>query len=658
MHQCGKKCILVAEAGKAIIEMIWKDKNLMNDERYLELLAEKYPTEQAVCREIINLTAILSLPKGTEHFMSDLHGEYEAFCHILNNCSGVIREKVDLLFGETLSDFDREEICTLIYYPVEKLELVRKAGKNNEEWYRVTLGELIDIARLLSSKYTRSKVRKAMPKEYAYILDELIHVQKDEDDNQVVYHRNILDTLLELDNADEFIEVLAGLIKRLAVDHLHIVGDIFDRGACADRIMDLLMEYHSLDIEWGNHDILWMGAAAGSQACIATVVRNNLKYNNTKILENSYGISLRNLALFAEKIYPDEEPMKAALKAISVMLFKLEGQVILRNPDYNMTDKLLLHKVNVERQTVEIDGTEYAIKEESFPTVNFDSDNMEDVYLLSEEEEQVMEGLRMAFVNSIRLRQHIDFLYQKGSMYRIFNGNLLYHGCVPLDESGNLEGVAFGKKRYHGRDYLDYAERIARRAWSKDARQKDRDFMWYLWCGRKSPLSGRNIKTFERTYVLDENTWFEQSNPYYKFYHEEKICNMILHEFGLYSERSHIINGHTPVRTSKGEHPVRANGKLLVIDGGFCKSYHKTTGIAGYTLIFNSHGIRIKSHQPFQSVYAALTENKDIESKSELVETEKERLMVRDTDDGKKIKEDIEGLKMLLRAYRSGDFDV
>ena len=630
----------------------------MNDERYLELLAEKYPTEQAVSREIINLTAILSLPKGTEHFMSDLHGEYEAFCHILNNCSGVIREKVDLLFGETLSDFDREEICTLIYYPVEKLELVRKEGKNNEEWYRAILGELIDIARLLSSKYTRSKVRKAMPKEYAYILDELIHVQKDEDDNQVVYHRNILDTLLELDNADEFIEVLAGLIKRLAVDHLHIVGDIFDRGACADRIMDLLMQYHSLDIEWGNHDILWMGAAAGSKACIATVVRNNLKYNNTKILENSYGISLRNLALFAEKIYPNEEPMKAALKAISVMLFKLEGQVILRNPDYNMTDKLLLHKVNVEKQTVEIDGTEYAIKEEAFPTVNFDSGDMEDIYQLSEEEEQVMEGLRMAFVNSIRLRQHIDFLYQKGSMYRIFNGNLLYHGCVPLDESGNLEGVAFGKKRYHGREYLDYAERIARRAWSKDARQKDRDFMWYLWCGRKSPLSGRNIKTFERTYVLDENTWFEQSNPYYKFYHEEKICNMILHEFGLYSERSHIINGHTPVRTSKGEHPVRAEGKLRVIDGGFCKSYHKTTGIAGYTLIFNSHGIRIKSHQPFQSVYAALTENKDIESKSELVETEKERLMVRDTDSGKKIKEDIDGLKMLLQAYRNGDFLV
>ncbi len=629
----------------------------MKDEKYLELLAEKYPTEQAVCREIINLKAILGLPKGTEHFMSDLHGEYEAFCHILNNCSGVIREKVDLLFEETLSDIDREEICTLIYYPVEKLEMMKKESRNNEEWYRVILGELIEIARLLSSKYTRSKVRKAMPDEYAYILDELIHVQKDEDDNQVAYHQNIIDTLLELDSADAFIEVLAALIKRLAVDHLHIVGDIFDRGPCADRIMDLLMNYHSLDIEWGNHDILWMGAAAGSEACIATVIRNNLKYHNIRILENSYGISLRDLTLFAEKLYPDTEPMEAALKAISVLLFKLEGQVILRNPDYQMTDKLLLHQVNVQNHTVCIAGTDYEICEETFPTVSFDPSNPEVSYKLTAEEKQVMEGLRMAFVGSVRLRQHMDFLYQKGSMYRIFNGNLLFHGCVPLDERGNLEGVVFHQKRYRGRDYLDYAERIARRAWSKDATQKELDFMWYLWCGRKSPLSGRNIKTFERTYVKDESTWHEASNPYYQYYEQEKICNMILHEFNLYSDRSHIINGHTPVRTSRGEHPVRANGRLMVIDGGFCKSYHKTTGIAGYTLIFNSHGIRIKSHQPFQSVYAALTENKDIESRSELVETERERLMVRNTDTGKKILEDIKGLKMLLQAYREGTME-
>lgn len=629
----------------------------MKDEKYLELLAEKYPTEQAVCREIINLKAILGLPKGTEHFMSDLHGEYEAFCHILNNCSGVIREKVDLLFEETLSDIDREEICTLIYYPVEKLEMMKKESRNNEEWYRVILGELIEIARLLSSKYTRSKVRKAMPDEYAYILDELIHVQKDEDDNQVAYHQNIIDTLLELDSADAFIEVLAALIKRLAVDHLHIVGDIFDRGPCADRIMDLLMNYHSLDIEWGNHDILWMGAAAGSEACIATVIRNNLKYHNIRILENSYGISLRDLTLFAEKLYPDTEPMEAALKTISVLLFKLEGQVILRNPDYQMSDKLLLHQVNVQNHTVCIAGTDYEICEETFPTVSFDPSSPEVSYGLTAEEKQVMEGLRMAFVGSVRLRQHMDFLYQKGSMYRIFNGNLLFHGCVPLDESGNLEGVVFHQKRYRGRDYLDYAERIARRAWSKDATQKELDFMWYLWCGRKSPLSGRNIKTFERTYVKDESTWHEASNPYYQYYEQEKICNMILHEFNLYSDRSHIINGHTPVRTSRGEHPVRANGRLMVIDGGFCKSYHKTTGIAGYTLIFNSHGIRIKSHQPFQSVYAALTENKDIESRSELVETERERLMVRNTDTGKKILEDIKGLKMLLQAYREGTIE-
>lgn len=632
--------------------------NITDDRiKFLRLLSEKYRSRQQVCTEIINLQAILNLPKGTEHFMSDLHGEYEAFCHILNNCSGVIREKVDLLFEETLSDIDREEICTLIYYPVEKLEMMKKESRNNEEWYRVILGELIEIARLLSSKYTRSKVRKAMPDEYAYILDELIHVQKDEDDNQVAYHQNIIDTLLELDSADAFIEVLAALIKRLAVDHLHIVGDIFDRGPCADRIMDLLMNYHSLDIEWGNHDILWMGAAAGSAACIATVIRNNLKYHNIRILENSYGISLRDLTLFAEKLYPDTEPMEAALKAISVLLFKLEGQVILRNPDYQMTDKLLLHQVNVQNHTVCIAGTDYEICEETFPTVSFDPSNPEVSYELTVEEKQVMEGLRMAFVGSVRLRQHMDFLYQKGSMYRIFNGNLLFHGCVPLDESGNLEGVVFHQKRYRGRDYLDYAERIARRAWSKDATQKELDFMWYLWCGRKSPLSGRNIKTFERTYVKDESTWHEASNPYYQYYEQEKICNMILHEFNLYSDRSHIINGHTPVRTSRGEHPVRANGRLMVIDGGFCKSYHKTTGIAGYTLIFNSHGIRIKSHQPFQSVYAALTENKDIESRSELVETERERLMVRNTDTGKKILEDIKGLKMLLQAYREGTME-
>lgn len=624
----------------------------LEQEKYLSLLSEKYPTIQSVCREIINLNAILNLPKGTEHFMSDLHGEYEAFYHILNNCSGVIREKVDLLFEDQLSDAEREQICTLIYYPREKLELIKKEIINLKEWYREILSELIEIAKILSSKYTRSKVRKAMPEEFAYIIDELLHVQKDEDDNQVIYHRKILETIIELNNADEFIVALAALIKRLAVDRLHIVGDIFDRGACADQIIDLLMKYHSLDIEWGNHDILWMGAAAGSKACIANVVRNNLKYGNTEILENSYGISLRKLTLFAEKLYPNIDPMRAALKEISIMMFKLEGQIIARHPEYEMDDRRLLHRIDWEHHTIELNGTVYELNETDFPTIN-----QKDVYQLSSDEEEIIDELCMTFVNSTRLNDHIRFIYQKGSMYKSFNGNLLYHGCIPLDNEGNFEGICIDGRMYKGRAYLDYADRTSRRAYLSGRKQNDLDFMWFLWCGRKSPLCGRNIKSFERTYLTDSSTWHEESDPYYKFYKTEKTCNMILREFGLYSHMSHIINGHTPVRTGQGEQPVRANGKLLVIDGGFCRSYHKTTGLAGYTLIYNSHGMRIKSHHPFESVYAALRENKDIESESKLVETEKERLMVKHSDTGKKILEDIEGLKKLLDAYRDGTIE-
>lgn len=583
--------------------------------------------------------------------MSDLHGEYEAFYHILNNCSGVVREKVDMLFEATLSDAEREQICTLIYYPREKLELIKKEVINLEEWYREILSELIEIAKTLSSKYTRSKVRKAMPEEFAYIIDELLHVQKDEDDNQVVYHRKVLETIIALDTADEFIVALAALIKRLAVDRLHIVGDIFDRGACADQILDLLMTYHSLDIEWGNHDILWMGAASGNKASIANVVRNNLRYDNTEILENSYGISLRRLTLFAEKLYPGVDPMKAAVKEITVMLFKLEGQIIARHPEYEMDDRRLLHRINWDNHTIELEGNVYELTETEFPTVD-----RNDAYRLSDEEEEIMDELCMAFMNSGRLHEHIEFLYKKGGMYKTFNGNLLYHGCIPLDEEGNFEGICIDGKMYKGRAYLDYAEKASRRAFLSGYRQNenDLDFMWYLWCGKKSPLCGRIIKTFERSYIADQSVWHEESDPYYKFYKTEKTCNMILREFGLYSSMSHIINGHTPVRTGKGEQPVRANGKLIVIDGGFCRSYHKTTGLAGYTLIYNSHGMRIKAHQPFESVYSALRENKDIESESELVETEKERLMVKHTDNGKKILADIEGLKKLLYAYREG----
>lgn len=617
----------------------------IKEKKYMKLLAEKYPSKQSVCREIINLSAILNLPKGTEHFMSDLHGEYEAFFHILNNCSGVIREKVNLLFGDVLSDFEQQEICTLIYYPREKLAMLQKQ-ELSEEWYRMILNQLIEVAKLLSSKYTRSKVRKAMPEDFAYIIDELLHVQKDEDDNQVMYHSKIIDTILEIHNADEFIIALSALIKQLAVDHLHIVGDIFDRGPYADKILDLLQEYHSLDIEWGNHDILWMGAASGSLACIANVIRNNLKYGNTEILESGYGISLRALTLFAVRTYSCDNPMEAAKKAISVIQFKLEGSILKRHKEYGMDDRLLLDKIDFENGEVPVDGQKYKMNDLDFPTLD-----RENPYELSAEETVVMEELKTAFLNSIRLQSHIVFMYERGSMYNVYNGNLLYHGCIPLDEAGNFEGVGMEGRIYQGKSYLDYADSMARNAYYDRHDSNARDFMWYLWSGRRSPLCGRNIKTFERTFLSDESTWHEETDPYYRFYQEEKTCNMILREFGLYSPMSHIINGHTPVRTVEGEQPIRANGKLLVIDGGFCKDYHEKTGIAGYTLIYNSHGLRIKAHQPFESVYHALTENKDIESDSHLVETEKARIMVRDTDNGKEILESIRDLEQLLEYY-------
>lgn len=623
---------------------------LNENKKYLDLLAEKYPTKQALCKEIINLSAILNLPKGTEHFMSDLHGEYEAFYHILNNCSGVIREKVNILYKDTLSDNERREICTLIYYPAEKLELLHKEAELSDEWYRMILNELVAVAKLLSSKYTRSKVRKAMPEDFAYIIDELLHVQKDEDDNQVQYHRKIIDTILSVDCGDDFIIALAALIKQLAVDHLHIVGDIYDRGPCADRIVDLLMKYHSIDIEWGNHDILWMGAACGSTACIANVIRNNLKYRNITILENGYGISLRPLTIFAEKIYPDMEPMEAALTAITIIMFKLEGQVIMAHPEYEMDKRLHIDKINREKNTIELNGKEYTLKNIPMPTV--DPDNP---YELTDEEKSVMDGLKKDFVNSRRLNAHISFFYEKGSMYRIYNGNLLYHGCIPLDDNGDFACVTFDNTTYRGKAFMDYSDKIARRAFYGNSegkrRQSDLDFMWYLWCGDMSPIFGRNMKTFERVFIEDKSTWKEEPNPYYKYHEDVKTCNMILREFRLYSENSHIINGHTPVRTKKGEKPILADGKLIIIDGGFSRSYHETTGIAGYTLIYNSHGMRLKAHQPFESVRKALTENKDIRSDSQMVETETARVMVRDTDNGKKLMDYTSDLEKLLQSY-------
>lgn len=616
--------------------------------KYLSLLAKEYPSIPAVCREIINLQAIINLPKGTEHFMSDLHGEYEAFYHIVNNAAGVIREKVDMLFAESMTAQERQEICTLVYYPVEKLELLKQKKNLTPEWYKENLGRLVALAKLLSSKYTRSKVRKALPEEFSYIIDELLHAQPDEDNNQFVYHEKIMDTIIDIGSADAFIEALAILIKRLAVDHLHIVGDIFDRGSHADEIMELLMKYHSLDIEWGNHDILWMGAACGSEACIVNVLRNNMKYNNMEILENTYGISLRPLVLFAERTYPKMSPMKAALKAVSVLVFKLEGQIIMRHPEYDMQDRLLLDKINYMQGTVTIDGKEYVMQDNYFPTVN-----RFDPYELTEAEYELMDQLRDSFLKSAVLQKHVRFLYEKGSMYRCYNGNLLFHGCIPLDEHGEFDGLIIDGEKYTGKAYMDYAQKIARLAFFRGGRS-ELDFMWYLWCGKKSPLSGRNVKTFERAFLKDETTWEEEKNPYYHFYLQEEVCKKILSEFGLTSAQSHIINGHTPVQVSNGESPIKANRKLIVIDGGFCKAYQKQTGIAGYTLIYNSHGMRLKAHKPFQSIHMALMENADIDSESNFFEIEPQRVMIRDTDKGKELMENIADLQLLLEAYREG----
>lgn len=611
--------------------------------KYLELLAKEYPTKQLACREIINLNAILNLPKGTEHFMSDLHGEYEAFCHIVNNCAGVIREKVERIFAKGLSEQERREFCTLIYYPKEKLNALKEQQVLTEDWYKLNLQNLITLAKDRSSKYTRSKVRKAMPEEFAYILDELLHMQEDEYDNQIEYYRQIMETIIRLRIADEFIIALAELIKRLAVDHLHIVGDIYDRGPHPDKIMDLLMDYHSLDIQWGNHDVLWMGAASGVEVCVAAVVRNNMRYGNIEVLESGYGISLRTLVLFAERQYPADDLMEAALQAISVLQFKLEGQLIARHPEYRMDGRRLLERIDYDQGTVEIAGKKYAMNRLDFPTVD-----RADPYRLTSEERELLSELCRSFRNSGRLRQHIRFLCAKGGMYRCYNENLLYHGCIPLDEQGNFEGISIGDRIYKGKEYLDYADRVVRKVCLTGADQSEADFMWYLWAAQTSPLSGRTIKTFEKMYLTDKEAAEEPRNPYYEFYNKEYICNMILREFGLYSPMSHIINGHTPVEVSSGEAPVRANGKLIIIDGGFCKAYHKKTGIAGYTLIYNSHCMRLKAHQPFESIQKVLEENKDIESSTDIFETEEKRIRVKDTDIGKKIQEQIADLELLL----------
>ena len=615
----------------------------------LELLTRQFPTQEATVTEIVNLQAIINLPKGTEHFMSDLHGEYEAFYHILNNCSGVIREKVDMLFTESMNDRDRKNLCTLIYYPKEKLDMMDKETPILETWAKTTLRRLLRLARLLSSKYTRSKVRKAMPEGFRYVLDELLHAQPDEDQNRYVYHAKILDTIWETGSFRPFVYALTYLIKRLAVDHLHIVGDIYDRGPYAHKIMDRLMTHHSVDVQWGNHDVLWMGAAAGSIPCIINVIRNNIRYNNWEILENGYGISLRDFVVFSAEKYQKDESKNALVKAINVMLFKAEGQAMLRHPEYKMEDRLLFDKIDpVKGIAILPDGKQYEMNTTDFPTYD-----PEHPYEYSPEEEKIIEDWQWDFMNSEALQKHMDFFFSHGSLYKVMNGNLMFHGGLPMDEEGNFREVTLWDKTLKGRAYMDWVDHLCRVCYRRRT-LNDQDFFWFLWIHPDSPVTGRTIKTFERSYIDDEDTWKEPQDSYYRLHRKKEICEKVLHEFGLDSPQSHIINGHTPVKVAKGDTPVRAGGKEICIDGGFCKAYQKSTGIAGYTLIFNSHGIRIKAHYPFQDIEHVLTTNADIDSVTTQVELEPKRVMIADTDNGQNLKQQIADLMDLLDSYRNG----
>ncbi len=627
--------------------------------KYLQLLGEQFPTVEALCTEITRLNARLSLPKGTEHFMSDIHGEYEAFCHIMNNCSGVIREKVHLWLGDQLTATEADALCTLIYYPDAILKQHGQKGELTPAWYRLQVERMLHLARMLSSKYTREKVRRAMPADWEFLLDELMHYQYDEpsaltepEGNRRRYHDAIVDSLIATDGAAGFITALAAMIKRLAVDRLHVVGDIYDRGPRADSIMDILMNHHSVDIEWGNHDILWMGAAAGSECCIACVLRNSISYGNVDILERGYGIPLRELTLFAERTLPGLPLDKALLQAVNILLFKLEGQLILRNPDFGMEERLLLPLADWEQHRIRIDGAEWPLKDLPAPTVDPD-----DPLRLTAEEEQLVDSLRRSFTHSRRLHEHVAFLYRRGWLYRAFNGNLLFHGCVPLNTDGSFLEKTFHGEKKSGKALMDYADRLARRAFYTGDREA-LDFMWYLWCGTDSPVCGRLTKTFARAFIPDERAWHEPRNAYYERYNSEDVCSRILAEFGLTDPNSRIINGHTPIRVTHGESPLKAGGRLIVIDGGFCRAYQKTTGIAGYTLIANSHGMRLMSHQPFTSLRDARETGRDIHSQPFEFATFARRLYVRDTDHGKILEERMNDLSLLLEACRSGEVSL
>ena len=648
----------------------------MSDRKYLLELSRRYPTRSAVESEIIKLSAILNLPKGTEHFLSDIHGEHEAFLHIRRNASGAIRRKVDILFENEMDEHQRAELATLIYYPEEKLAEIREGGEISEEWYITTIERMVQVCRAVSAKYTRSRVElmlRSAAEGYDHIIDELMS-SDNEEKHRGKYYENILKTIIRLDSADRFISALAAGIKKLVVEHLHIVGDIFDRGPRADIIMDELEREESLDIQWGNHDILWMSAASGSRTAIATVINNSMTYKNLDVIEIGYGISLRPLALFASEVYRDsdlsifmpkgnfggdafggdDDLLIAKMhKAISIIQHKLEGQVIGRHPEFHMEDRLLLDKIDRVRGTVRIGDRDYALRDNDFPTLD-----MNNPYKLTEGEEEVMKYLKHAFMRSEKLTRHIRLLFRKGGMYTVYNRNLLFHGCIPLNEDGSFMALdAFGGKS--GRELMDAADKAARRGYfAKEGsieRQMGKDILWFLWCGKDSPLCARKkIATFERLYVADESTWVEPKNKYYDSWNNKRIAEKILKEFGLGGVGSHIINGHIPIKSKKGEAPLKAGGKLIVIDGGFCKAYHSQTGIGGYTLIYSSDGMRLCAHGSFNGYREAVKNNADIISDTVIFDQTSDKIRIRDTDLGVEIRDKIADLMMLRSEYEAG----
>ncbi len=656
-------------------EKINLNTEISNDELpYLQLLSRSFPTVADASTEIINLEAILNLPKGTEHFLTDIHGEHEAFEHVLKNASGAIERKVNEIFGNTLRHTEKKRFCTLIYYPKEVLRETKEQEVNMNEWYVVTLNRLVKVCQTVSSKYTRSKVRKALPQEFSYIIQELLHESSSEPDKEA-YINVIISTIIDIKRADEFIIAMSNLIQRLVIDKLHIVGDIFDRGPGAHIIMDMLDSFHNVDIQWGNHDLLWMGAASGNMCCIANVLRMSLRYANLQTLEDGYGINLLHLATFALETYA-EDPCTLFMpklsvadtlfndktirmiaqmhKAITIIQFKLEYAAIMRRPEFEMSNRNLLHLIDYQKGTILIEGKEYELLDKLFPTVD-----PKNPYALTEEEEELMTQLQYSFIRSEKLDRHMRCLYAKGTLYTVCNSNLLFHASVPLNDDGSLKRVLVENKEYQGKELLDKVEKLVRRAYFKD-KMLDQptyamDYVWYLWCGKDSPAFDKDkMTTFERYFIADKTLHKEEKGIYYTLRNEESTCLMLLDEFEVRGKHRHIINGHVPVKIKKGESPVKANGRLLVIDGGFSRAYQPETGIAGYTLVYNSHGMQLVQHEPFTTSQLAISKGIEIKSTNMLVEYDWQRMMVKDTDIGQELKKQVEDLKKLLTAYRKG----